>query len=72
MGSAHVPISNLPPLHLYPQGEYSDQDSTNTIFLFIIPLQPQASSSTPPVGSDEEATGDVMVHAKCLFNTSGY
>ncbi len=70
MGSAHVPISHLPPLLLYPQGAYSDQDSINTIFLFTIPLPPQASSSTPPVGSDEKAAGDVLVHVQRLFSTS--
>ncbi len=72
MGSAHVPISHLPPLHLYPQGAYSDQVSTNTTFFFAIPLPPQASSSALPVGSDEEAAGDALVHAQCLFNTSGF
>ncbi len=55
--TAHVPIGHLPPPHLCLKGTESDQDSIKTIFLFISPLPPQASSGTPPVVSDEEAEG---------------
>jgi hypothetical protein len=44
---------------VYPQGAYSEQDSIQSIFLFINPLPPHASSGTPPVSPYEEAAGDV-------------
>jgi hypothetical protein len=56
---AHVPISYLPPPHLYPHGAHSDQDSIKTIFLLISPLPPQASGGMPLGGSDEEAAGGI-------------
>jgi hypothetical protein len=33
------------------------------------PLPPDAGSETPTVSSDEEAAGDIKVHAHCSFLT---
>ncbi len=45
--------------HLFSQGAYSEQDSIQSIFLFISPLPLHASSGMVPVSLDEEVAGGV-------------